>query len=588
MTARILPAFLLLFATLSGASALEVRQVEWGFGGAVVPDEFSPLSVLLENRSPEPFDGELILYETRGLGDQVGARITRPFYLESGRTRWVQFYPYVTEPMEWMLVWGRGPNSSYEIEAPRGFSAPVRVLLVDEENPFDATVRIRTFPDQRFPTVAGATAGLDAVVLDHSPRWEPARRDAFLAWLRGGGTVHLLRDVRGERIHFPGELAALNAPAESFPVGRGRVVQHALSRRQIGKDFFKENGPPERALESGSRATIYRFDSGIFRALGALTRPNINWSVILLLTFLYLLLVGPVHYLVGKRYDYRITIGAYLALVALFALLFAVVGRRGYGEQTVVHSLSLARALGDAKYEVTQWSSLFVTKGGDYTVRYQSAGDLFSVDGESRRVNAAIANGKEGRLSADMPLYSSRPYLHRAVMQGEPLEVAVESRNSDGKPTRLRIVSGIQPLACWVRHRGYLYDTVVSGKSIALKSNKPIESFLDPNEYNTATRVSLRMNDPNKPDAATTMRKMAPLILARSLGGTEQFSRYLRPRLLPDNEAEVFLFATSPAGFAPAGDAFKREVGYTLYDVLAREQKSGSKSDQRTEPAGAE
>ena len=40
------------------------------------------------------------------------------------------------------------------------------------------------FPEDLFPLTGAALSGLGTVVLDHVPRWEPAKRQAFLDWLR--------------------------------------------------------------------------------------------------------------------------------------------------------------------------------------------------------------------------------------------------------------------------------------------------------------------------------------------------------------------------------------------------------------------
>ena len=43
------------------ASALDVADYKWGFNGKVAPHRFNVLSVLLNNPTPQPYNGEVLL-----------------------------------------------------------------------------------------------------------------------------------------------------------------------------------------------------------------------------------------------------------------------------------------------------------------------------------------------------------------------------------------------------------------------------------------------------------------------------------------------------------------------------------------------
>src|SRR5205823_661840 len=98
-------------------------------------------------------------------------------------------------------------------------------------------------------------------------------------------------------------------------------------------------------------------EDALQQRLAGMTRPKISWWLINLLTLLYVALVGPLHYLARQRMDYRVSMLVFLGVAASFAGAFTVVGRRGYGESQTVHSLAIARSVGGARFDVTQWVS---------------------------------------------------------------------------------------------------------------------------------------------------------------------------------------------------------------------------------------
>ena len=147
----------LFFVFGSPAQALDVREMKWGFDGKVVPGRFNMLSVLVDHSGPSAFDGELALYETRGLETSVGAPLVQPLYLAPGTQRWVQFAPFVTHDHKWQLRWGRGENNQITVE-PAAHGAPATVLLYDQGSPLALRSVLQTHPEDLFPTTATAMA----------------------------------------------------------------------------------------------------------------------------------------------------------------------------------------------------------------------------------------------------------------------------------------------------------------------------------------------------------------------------------------------------------------------------------------------
>src|SRR5207248_2104431 len=126
-----------------------------------------------------------------------------------------------------------------------------------------------------------------------------------------------------------------------------------------------------------------------------MSNPNHSWPVIFFLGLLYLGSVFPGCYLVGQKYggDFRVTFGCLLGTVFLFSLVFLFVGRRGYNEVTIVHSVAVARQQpGGSTLDVSQWSNAFVVEGGDYHLEHAGTSRVYSSCQDQERVNGEIRN----------------------------------------------------------------------------------------------------------------------------------------------------------------------------------------------------
>ena len=260
------------FALIAAGSAhaIEIREKRWGFDGRVRAGRFNVLSVLVANPEARVFDGEFVLEDRRGMEKSVGAPVVQPVYLAAGTRRWVQFHVFINEPGgDWNLRWGKGARDNEKIDGAQA-GAPARVLLIDPESAFATTGGLRAFPDDLFPTTVAATDALDAVALDHVPRWEPVRREAFLDWLRRGGTVHLLHGADGQFPQFPEALAMLNGER----VGAGRVVRHDAVRAAMNDQFLADHGFPAPELRTNAKVLIYNLEAQLLQKLAALTKPK--------------------------------------------------------------------------------------------------------------------------------------------------------------------------------------------------------------------------------------------------------------------------------------------------------------------------
>lgn len=548
--------FTCLLLTTMQVQALEVRQTLWGFDGKVVPATFTTLSVLVENPAATPFEGVIKAHATQGLGGRVGAEIVEPVFVAPFTSRWVQFELWNAGATEWEIIWGRGGKERLALDAPeRG--PPATVLL---GGALTARGGLKVFPEELFPTTASATDGLEAVVLDHAPRWEAARREAFLDWVRGGGVVHFAPGADGSLPELEGALAALAGER----LGAGRIVRHEQSARELDAKALAAAGWPGAELKSGD-AVIHDLDSAILQRLASFTRPDISWTLIYVLTGLYLVAVGPAHLRWSRRRDYRVVLAVFVAGVAVFALLFAYVGRRGHGERTQVRALSLARALGEGRHDVTQWLNAFVTSGDLYTISHAAEVNLYAAPSSQESVPVEILNGREGAARADIPLYSSRGLVHRAVMRGPDTAVRVAEwvKNGDAlEKVALEVGEGFPKNATglWLRHGGRFYPLrLTEGRLERVGDFESAERFFDLDELRlVGDGYPFRTG----PEAEAWEKWSLPLI-ARVTAGDKIFPNWIE-RTAPQPNL-LLIYAPSPAGFAVTGGAFGAESGWTLY-----------------------
>ncbi len=571
---RVLFALALLGAAC--AEALEVKQVLWGFDGKVVPGRFNIVSVLVANPGGTAFDGAMTLAPTMGFGGPRGAAYVQPVFIGPQSARWVQFEPFIGSGIEeFSLVWGRGAKEreTFDRQLPTG--PPSCVWLVDTNDALSRPGAFKAFPDQLFPTTVSATDGLDAVILDYVPRWEPARREAFLDWLRRGGTVHLVQGANGEMPVFTDTLAVLNGDGEITRVGAGQVVRHRLARAELRPETLTARGFPARELQKPqNNPVVNNFEETLYQRLASLTRPNVSWWLLNSLTFLYIALIGPVAWRLARRLDFRWAIAGFLGVVALFGLAFSIVGRRGYGESQTVHSLSIARSLGGARWDVTQWLSAFATSSGEYTLTHAAPANLYATSSNDDAARGQILSGKDGKFLAEIPLYSSRVFTHRGVMQGDDLGVTVEKweTKSDGQGWILQTLSfkigpgfpgEVQDVS--VRFRNSIYALEKIGDRYELKDGKGVllANFFTRDKLQPLT-YGFNYYGNNTTTPPDRLREVLPLLQAHALGAGE-ITPQITERLLPTNQLQLLIAAPAPAGFHMQGKGFGHENGVVLY-----------------------
>jgi hypothetical protein len=551
--------------------AVPENDILWGFDGTVMRDRFNPLTLVLDNPTPEPFDGPVRLYRSDFTGKRSGGFLVETVYLAPGTRRMVQFYPLSLGEMEaWVLEWDGGQVT---LPQPRR-GTPARVLIADDRDLFDRGGAVKRFPARYFPPYETATDGLGEVVFDSTPDWDAPRRQAFLDWLRAGGVVHLIKGSDGRHPEFTGDLVMLNEPSDEFRVGAGRVRRHDVARSGLTRDYVRRQmDPPEpppdevAAAAEAERANQYgvynmpleehRMASNVFGQLKQMVKAEHNWGVIHLLSLSYVAVLFPGCFLIGREFrNVPVTFGAIAGSTLLFGGAFFLVGNRGYGESTSVHTVALAEHVDGDKFDVTQWSSVFVTSGGTYS--FSNAGEerLYSDATDNEPVGGDETAGSQGRFVADVPPYSTRIYAEKALLKvpqaAAPKPVAQPGGAAyqlpAGFPASVReayLLTGDRMSSC--SHSGGLVRPMGAGTRV--------KEFLKPQSADYVADAGWGQDVP----ADTRLANMIRPLMLYSLRLTKD--EELKDFRLPEGRGKLFVYAplSEPfytlSGKAPAAGA---------------------------------
>ena len=553
----------LLLLIAPAAEALDVVEVRWGLDGRAVPDRINAVSIFLSNPSNNPYDGVLALSKSDAFGTQLGATVLEPCYLSPSARRWVQFYVPVEDPEEsWTLTWGDGPSARAALPVAR-LGPPATVMLDDPDQTGYVTGAIARLPDLLFPTDVSGLDGLHGVLLDHAPRWEPARRQAFLDWLRLGGIVHVLHGEDGRFPVFPGELAVLNAGAPGRArFGAGLIVWHEISRDKVNKDYLPSKGfpPLELRLSTIERSEIV--EDAVFGKLEDLSALRHNWTLIYVLALGYILLIGPVGMVIGRLWrDWRMTLAIYVGVVALFGAFFLIVGRQSAGGAAFVYTFSYARPLGQGNWDVSQWSSAFVTSSGRYLVRHPCPFSLYAVWKRRETVNGTIRNGRDALFDVDVPLYSRRTFEHRGRFRADPLNLAVSTWEGSDYLADFSLTGALPAgtLAACTFYNGITYPLTLETNRLKFSAwlSAPLSRYGQP---------APDEDEASSSDVERQFKGMlGPLVLWAT--GRPEGALYYWDRPAARDEIQVFILAPSPDAFNLSQGGLGREIGYTVYHL---------------------
>lgn len=550
---------------------LHVTKTLWGFNGDALPGRQALLTIEIENRGSREFSGEIFLKAGDNDLTQTGISHSNEVYLTPGQRRWIQFHPYVKNKYtKFRLTWGM--DGIFDVGLP-GFGPPATVMLADVDGLGTAGARMRVFPENAFPTSLAALDQLHAVVMDHVPRWDSIRRTVFLDWIKSGGIVHLVLGADGKRPEFTEELVLLNKNEKAYRVGLGQVVFHELPRQEITEQTLAAAGYPGRTLKPRDDNYYYYQDINqvLLEHIGLRTKAEIAWHIIFVLTLFYIALIGPVYFMLRKK-DYRFLLALFLGSVAGFSVLFMMIGRRGYGESQVTHTLTVAKVITPGRCSIKQWVNAFATEGGVYAFqhptesRFYSAVSMQSVPGKARE-------GKDGALLADIPLFTPQPFIFQGVMKCSTPDVRIKKTHNDDGGTQEfdleipSIQSSAPPLMVMVRHRDQFCEMKLDADGTWKKSGvyQEAEKLMSYDKWQRLDRYNFRRR--NKQQAETAMNELWPALMAISENRDLYFDKNetLNHLPLPEDVLRVYIYTKAPTDLNPTATGFANGGGYVLY-----------------------
>jgi len=560
-------------ATASAADLLRIEGLTWGYDGTVMINAYNPVSFELHNDSNDPMNLLLRLTKSNGI-EPVDAPIgvagpDEPVYLAPQSSRRVQLFAYVQNMHnEFALSWGRDPSQRLDLtaNAPIKIGPPATVIFYDSEAVLPRGSGLPRFDESFFPVSASGATGLGSVVMDHAPRWQTTQQQAFLDWLRSGGVVHLLQATGGELATFEGDLAVVNSPLDDQRVGAGRIIRHQTAMADLDRAFVElqvlprntrqlKPAPPEVEGQDPNQAMNYGWvdwdvAGQVYNRLKQMTRPNHNWPLIYLMSLVYLLLIFPGCWLIGRRKaDYRLTYGVMLGAVVLFSMGFKTVGQRGYGEQTAMHAVTIAQPLEGGRLLFRQWANLFVTDGDDYRIRHAGNGLLYSSGQSNEAVRGWIVSPPAGEFIADVPPFSSRTIAAAGVADVGGFTTTVDQLTLGERLEALKIridpplpKQGVTGLALY-RDQTYTLGPADNGGYQLVAADRPFDLALKTDTwqqyaYNYGFGYDSGVNENELFDSA-----MCPLIAVDAGIYDEQSQKRFQ---LAGDRVRIYLFAEMP------------------------------------------
>jgi hypothetical protein len=201
---------------------------------------------------------------------------------------------------------------------------------------------------------------------------------------------------------------------------------------------------------------------------------------------------------------------------------------------------------------------------------HQAPSNLYAPDRMADLESGLIFNGKDGHLLLDIPLYSARAFVHRAILKGDDTSVTVEKWETEPaglKNLRLRTGPGFPQHASEIHAvlGGKLYQLALHDGVLEWdhQPEKNLTDYLSREQLNIAGYSNISSSS-SAVQTADSLRVLLPVLTARALNHPGVFPTDISA---PKNRADLQLLvvAPGPASFQLQGNGFTREDGWVLY-----------------------
>ncbi|MFP6766054.1 MAG: hypothetical protein VB858_20650, partial [Planctomycetaceae bacterium] len=238
------------------------------------------------------------------------------------------------------------------------------------------------------------------------------------------------------------------------------------------------------------------------------------------------LLICPGGPLLARRLDYRLNLLALVVVVSGWSWLYSMVGARGYGELTSTQELAIARPLPEGRWDIEQWSGVFVTDGDTYPLTHRGETRHYSaLVKDFERVDGYASDGKKGQMVVDIPPFTSRTMMHRRVVKMSAPEFTVLSTDWENGVLQEMSLRTEGEFPTPVHSARLIYEgTIYSINPVALQGVRtlqlnsvvPPESLLNLEQRNQIYQGRYRQR--NQQSESDALDGMLPIILARDIG----------------------------------------------------------------------
>ncbi|QDT94723.1 hypothetical protein V144x_01540 [Gimesia aquarii] len=579
--------------------AIEIHDIRWGFNGSPVAFKINPVTILVENTDPVPFESDFIFHQETFRGQQIDITLSTSTYIAPFEKKWLQFYPYLMESnSHWNLSWQSGNKQhSQSFLSPQVSKELITVQLVTPNSLSKAIPGIKQYPEDLFPPFLGAIDSLDTIILDHVPKWEKSRRTAFMQWIFTGGTVHLFQNSNGNPLTFPDSFLPLNSTTSTVHFGNGIIYRHQnrlddLPSLELKQLIMRNNRSLESQFMKGERATSSQNsnfsydefsavsynpptnDEEILATLNDLSKPKQIWYFIFLLSFIYLIVAGPGYYLITKISNNHFTFyGVYLLSTAIFCFIFLIIGQYSANRTSKIHSLIIANILPENEIDITEWSSLGIASGGNFTISHLGDSHIYSTCQQYSKVNGIAISGREGRIQVDIPTNSSRTFFHRGKTTETIFGVKINSflTNDLGIEVLSLGIDNDFPQEIDQIHFLYgakLYELKKEKDQLKYRgTSRNLRSVLSVNplhdEYRFTPKGISSFVKPQDLQNSLSIKHLAPILLQRALklSSRKQGLNFQ----LTSNHGKLLVFSSIPDKLFPESPDLSRKEGLVLY-----------------------